>query len=218
MSAAVPQATETDATPDFVARLAWACLFVAASGVLLIAVLAAAQGLIRRHPIGAAAAGAIGCAGYLGVSIARLLRGMDSATVRLVVLPSRSPPPELALLHPRDAGAGPTLPIRARLACSGAILASVLPTLVVAITKEQVFGTVAGGLAGLLVVAVAALAASQLGVRALIAIVAVGLVLVAPVAPMLLLYDVVVGPAYGWPLALLAVAIGAGVAVFRQRL
>lgn len=216
MSVAEP--TQTATPPYFAAQLPWACLLVGSSGVLLIGVLGAVQRLLRAHPIGASAAGVVGCAGYFGVLLAGPLLGEPAEGVRITVVLVAVLLTVVAVPY-RDAVAEEPPPLSGRLMAGVVVLASVLPTLVVAITRESGLGTAAGSLVGLVLVGLAAAGAGMIGVPAVLATAAAGLVLAAPAVVLLVTFDVVLaGPWWGWPLSLGAIAVGAAIAYSRQRL
>jgi hypothetical protein len=207
--------------PEFARELPWMCLGIASAGVLLVGVLGAVQRLYRVHPVGAAAAVVVACAGYLGASVVGPLRGVDMDTVRLVVLAVAFVLTGATLVTRESADPTPELQTRARLAAAGAVVLTVAPTVLVAISGETAFGTVLGGVVGLLVLAAAVLAALSLGRNALLAVAAAGLALAAPVTILIPLADALV---VSWTdstvgvLTLLAVAGAAGAALFLGRL
>lgn len=210
--------SDPDVPPEFVRELPWVCLDVASAGVLLIAVLAAAQRLHREHRAGAAVAAVIGCAGYLGPSLTGPLRTTDTGTARLVVLALAVVLCGATLFSRENADPQPPrrLPLPARLAAAVAVVATVIPTVLVAVTGAQTFGTVAGGVAGLAVTAAAVAAAVQLGTNALLATGAVALTLAAPAAILFTFADALVVDLWGL-LGLVGVAIAAAAAVGRNR-
>ncbi|MPZ85669.1 MAG: hypothetical protein GEV28_36930, partial [Actinophytocola sp.] len=143
---------------------------MAASGVLLIGLLGLAQELLRVSRLGAAVAGLVGVAGYFGVAlVGRLLTAepairiavaaVAAALTVLTMLTAVTARPGAAMAEdaevgdhavddrarqgalPADTAAGR----RIRLLAAGAVLLAVLPTVLVAITGEVVFGTLVGG-------------------------------------------------------------------------
>lgn len=207
--------------PEFARQLPWMCLGIASAGVLLVGLLGAVQRLYRLHPVGASAAVVVACAGYLGASVVGPLRAVDMDTVRLVVLAVAFVLTGAALVTRESADPTPELPTRARLAAAGAVVLTVAPTVLVAVTGKTGFGTALGGVVGLLVLAAAVFAAVSLGRNALLAVTAAGLALAAPVTILIPLADALV---VGWAdstvgvLTLLAVAGASGAALFLGRL
>lgn len=207
------------AVPDGVAEarlpvpVGVAMLLAAAAGVLVIGLLGVARELLRTTRTGASLAGFVGAAGYLGVAVIGPAGAADTA-VRLAVAGVAAALTVVATARLR--GMAPAVSARGwrvRYAAAGAVLASVLPTVVVALTGEVVFGTVTGGVTGLVVLAVALAASATAGRAGMLAVGATGLVLAAPVVVLLLIRDGVAGEVwYGWPVALAGVLLGAAVA------
>lgn len=207
---------------------AWAAVVLACAGLLVVGLLAVARELLRTSRLGASLAGLAGCAGYFGASVVGRLRGAEPV-VRIVVLAVAAGLMVLAtsrLLGSRgDQGAadglaqlpgGPDPARWLRIGAAVAVLFPVLPTVLTAFTGEWVFGTVAGGLAGLVVLGVALVASAPAGVPGVVAVAACSLVLAAPVVILFLIYDVVGGQVwYAWPIALGGVLLGAAVAARR---
>lgn len=214
----VAEAGEAAVPPEFVRELPWVCLDVASAGVLLVAVLASAQRLHREHRSGAVAAAVIGCAGYLGPSLVGPLRSAETATARLVVLALAVVLTGATLLSRETADPEPPrpLPLPAQLIAAVAVVATAIPTVLVAVTGENTFGTAVGGVAGLAVAAAAVAAALQLGGNALLATGAAALALAAPAAIVFFIADALVVDATGL-LGLVGVAIAAAAAFGRSR-
>lgn len=213
---------------------------MAASGVLLIGLLGLAGELLRTSRLGAATAGLVGVAGYFGVAlVGRLLTAEPAVRIAVAVVaaaltvltvltarpdtapdggpaaPDTAPDggPGAPDTRPVEPGGTPVAGSRARLLAAGAVLLAVLPTVLVAITGEVAFGTLAGGVAGLVVLGGALAAASPAGARATLAVAATGAVLAAPVVLLVVIRDSVAGQVwYGWPLALAGVLCGAALA------
>ncbi|MGH3433438.1 MAG: hypothetical protein ACRDQB_11450 [Thermocrispum sp.] len=210
---------ETVPPPAFALELPWVALGVAASGVLLVALLGAVQRLWREHPAGAAVAAITGCAAYLGPMVVGPLRAPDLGTARLIVLGLAVVITAAALLVRDDPT--PQAPARTRIIVAGAVLFTVAPTLLVAVTGQLGFGSWPNGVVGLVVLAAGATAAVTLGQNALLAAAAVGLALAAPVTVMLMLADALVIDWAWTPQGLLvpaAVLLAAALAASRGRL
>lgn len=207
VSVRVAGSGSTAPAPDIVAHTAWVCLLVMSAAVLLIGVLAVAQEVLGRHRIGAALAGFAGCAGFLGVAVVGRLRVLDAPGRALVIAGiaaltvlavSRSP------RAPHPAGTWP------RMVAAAAALVWLLPTMFVAIKGQAIFGTVTGGVVGLVVLGVAIAASRPAGTPGMLAVAATGLVLALPVVMLVLLYDIFLGkPWYAWPIAAAGVLVGA---------
>lgn len=209
---------------------AWAAVVLACAGLLVVGLLAVAREVLRTSRLGASLAGLAGCAGYFGASVVGRLRGAEPV-VRIVVLVVAAglvvlavarllgsrvdPDPEAAevitSLEPAD-------PVRwLRIGAAVAVLFPVLPTLLTVLTGKWVFGTVTGGLAGLVVFGVALVAAVPAGAPGVVAVAACSLVLAAPVVILFLIYDVAGGQVwYAWPIALAGVLLGAVVGAWRR--
>lgn len=214
---------------------AWAAVVLACAGLLVVGLLAVARELLRTSRLGASLAGLAGCAGYFGASVVGRLRGAEPV-VRIVVLgvaaglivlvvarllgprgKPDAPDPEQGDASDVTTSLEPPDPVRRlRIGAAVAVLFPVLPTVLTAFTGEWVFGTVAGGLAGLVVLGVALVASAPAGVPGVVAVAACSLVLAAPVVILFLIYDVVGGQVwYAWPVALGGVLLGAAVAARR---
>lgn len=212
---------ETRVPPEFVRELPAAALGLAASGVLLIGLFGAIQRLAHEHPVGASVAAVAGCGGYLGASVVGPLRGVEVDTARLIVLAVAVVLTGAVLLLRETADPSGVLPIPARLSVAIAVLFTAAPTAYVAITGEHGFGTAAGGLVGLLILAAGTFAARKLGPHGLLATAAVGIALAAPATVLILFAELLIA---GWGerpqgiVGLLAVLAAAGLAFIRRRL
>jgi hypothetical protein len=195
---------------DIVAHPLWMAVLVMGTAVLLVGVLGVAQELLRDNRIGASVAGFAGCAAYFGVGVTGRLRGASTAP-RLIVVIVAAAVVIVAVLRLRESGSQRGQWVS--MVAAAAALVWMLPTMIVAIRGQQIFGTVLGGIVGLAVLAVALLATRPAGQRAPLAVLATGLVLGPPVVMLVLLYDVPFdGVWYGWPIALAGVLLGAGAA------
>lgn len=191
----------------------WAAGLVASTGMLVVGLFGAVQALPRPRWTRTGLAGLVGAAAYLGVSVIGGVRGANDV-FRLVVLALAVGAVLFVVVrHPGGNPAPTRTGRRLEVAAAVAVLFSVLPTLLVLIRGEAGYGTVAGGLAGLVLLVVAPAAAARAGVAGVLAVGAVGLVLAAPVFLLLVLYDAMIGHVwYGWPVALAGVLLGVAVA------
>lgn len=221
ITARVADPTETPVPPEFVRELPATALGLAASGVLLIGLFGAIQRLAHEHPAGASVAAVAGCGGYLGASVVGPLRNIEVDTARLIVLAVAVVLTGAVLLLRETTDLSGVLSIPARLSVAIAVLFTVAPTGYVAIAGEIGFGTAAGGVIGLLILAAGTFAALKLGPHGLLATAAVGIALAAPATVLVPLADFLVA---GWGEApqsivgLLAVLAAAGLAFTRRRL
>lgn len=198
--------------PDISAHPVWVALLVAASALLLVGVLGAAQELLRDNRIGVCLAGFAGCAGYFGVAVVGRLRGLG-APERVIVVGLVAGATVAAAISVRGNGLVRGRGQWAELVAAAAALVWLLPTMIVAVRDQAVFGTVLGGVIGLGVLGVALTAARPAGGAGVLVVAATGLVLGSPVAMLVLLWDVPLGGVwYGWPVALAGVLVGAGAA------
>jgi hypothetical protein len=198
--------SKPDAVPDISAHPVWVCLLVASAAVLLVGVLGVAQELLRSNRLGACLAGFAGCAGYFGASIVSRLRAIP-APVQFIVVAVVAVITGLAVLRLR---AAPGTTVRwASMVAAAAALVWLLPAMMVAIRSEAVFGTVTGGVVGLVVLALAIVASRPTGTPGMLAVGATGLVLAAPLLVLVLVYDVLlIGVWYAWPIAITGVLVG----------
>ncbi|SDD67051.1 hypothetical protein [Actinokineospora iranica] len=176
----------------------WACVLAAAAGVLLVGVLGAVQRLMSERPRYAVLAGVAACAGYFGVSVTGILRGVDPAVpavgMALVTVGA-------ALRAGGGATWGRTRPVAAVI-----VLLTAVPTAVVALRGAEILGTEVGGVVGVLLAA----AAIAGGGRDWAFVGALGAVLAAPVPMLVLLHSTATGEVwYAWPIALAGVLAGA---------
>jgi hypothetical protein len=207
---------QDSASPGLPVPTVWAAGVVAAAGLLLVGLFGAARELRRSSPQRAGLVGLVGAAAYFGVSVIGGVRGAGQV-VRLVVLAVAVGAVVFAVVRNRRAVGVPTAAVRQlRLVAAGVVVFSVLSTALVGISGETVYGTVVGGVAGLVLLALALAVAARAGVAGVLAVGAIGLVLAAPVFILLFLYDTMTGQLwYGWPIALAGVLLG-GVAAGRR--
>ncbi|MEU4767610.1 hypothetical protein AB0H12_30590 [Actinosynnema sp. NPDC023794] len=206
-------ATAVDGAQDPAVRglpipVAVGCLVAGAAGVLVIGLFGVVREVARTSGPGGALAGFVAVAGYYGVAVIGPARSA-AATPRVLVVAVAAAVAITAVVRGGKAavveGSG-----RARSAGACAAVATVLPTVAVAITGEQVFGTVTGGVVGLVVCGIAVAASATTGVRTVTAVVLTGLVLAAPVVMLVVIHDAPAGATgFAWPLALAGVLVGA---------
>ena len=191
-------------------------LLMAAAGLLLVGLFGVARELLRTGRVGASLAGLVGAAGYFGVAVIGPLATAGTAARLGVAGLAAALTVVAAIRSPAVAPAVSERGWRIRYVAAGVVLVSVLPTLVVALSGDVLFGTVTGGVTGLVVLAAAVGASAPAGRDAMLAVGATGLVLAAPVVTLLLIRDGVAGEVwYAWPIALAGVLTGAAVAARR---
>lgn len=183
------------------------CLVVASAGVLVIGLFGVAREVGRVSRLGGALGGFVAVAAYYGVAVIGPLRSAD-ATSRVVFLAVAAAVAIVAAFRTTGSDSESSRPQRIAGACAGA--ATVLPTAVVAVTGEPTFGTVTGGVVGLVVLGIAIVAGAAISAKTAAAVGATGLVLAAPVVLLVVIHDAPAGSTgYAWPIALAGVLAGA---------
>lgn len=178
------------------------CLVSAAAGVLVIALFAVARQVAGTA--GAVLGGVVAVAGYYGVALIGPLLSAD-ATPRVVLVAVAA---VVAVLASSRCEALPfETSGRIRIAAAAAAVATVLPTVLVAVTGKQGFATVVGGVVGLVVLGVAIVAAVTAGATP--AVLAAGLVLAAPVVLLVVIHDAPAAGGRAWLIALAGALVGA---------
>ncbi|WP_158847653.1 hypothetical protein [Saccharothrix deserti] len=196
------------ATQGLSIPVAVGCLVAGAAGVLVIGLFGVVREVARSSRAGGALAGFVAVAAYYGVAVIGPARSAAATPRVLIVAVAAAVAITAVVLGGKAAVVESDGWARAAGAC--AAVATVLPTVAVAITGEQAFGTVTGGVVGLVVFGIAVAASATTGLRSVTAVALTGLVLAAPVVMLVLIHDAPAGATgFAWPLALAGVLVGA---------